>query len=912
MPYTPQTGIIHLKQTYKLYRLDNLTIGKEIDIMLEYFVETVEEEEQQPGQEEKVSLGLPEEIAQRRLEEDGPNTLGTKKPKSAAKIFANQFRDIMVMILLAATVVSVFMGELYDAVTILLIVMLNAALGFIQEYRTEKTLEALEKMTAPTARVYRDGELRTIPAEQLVRGDVIELDCGDRIPADCYIISAQGFMCDESVLTGETHPAAKRERKSESSCSALNLPYIAYMGANVVKGHAICEVAVTGLGTQMGQVSDMLSDIDDEQTPLQKRLGELGKILAIICLAVCVIVFAVGVLHGEAAFSMLMTGITIAIAAIPEGLPATVTIALALAVRRMLKRNAFVHKLHSVETLGCASVICTDKTGTITENKMTVTRICTADSDFTVTGNGNDCDGQILSNGVSQPALHSLRELLVCACVCSSSSITKTVTKRGKAQWQPVGDPTETALLIAAAKGTVTSEQIGAVKLSEVPFESEARKMSVTAKIGSQTYTFIKGAADAVLELCTHTYLDDSAVALDSGMRKMLLHKSDAMAAQALRVIAFAEQTGGQTVFLGFAGMIDPPKKEAKNAVKLCSKAHIKTVMITGDHKLTAIEIAKQSGIFHSGDIALTGDELAAMSDEALDEMIDKVTVFARVSPADKLRIVRAYKTHGQVVAMTGDGVNDAPAIKEADIGVSMGISGTDVTKSAADVILLDDNFATLVGAVEQGRTIYANIRKFVRYLISCNIGEVVTMFFGILMGLPLVLLPTQILLVNLVTDGLPAVALGLEPTEESVMKKRPRKKDESFFSGGLMSRIVFRGLLIGLCTLGCFVMLLRLSGSVDTARTGALLTLVMSQLIHVFECKSEEKSLLSMPLFNNLFMIAAVTLSLIVILAAIYLPVLQPVFSTVVLSPLQLAVALAFSFAPPLLSVISVIASKI
>ncbi len=870
--------------------------------MLEYFVEEIKDEQE-------TSLGLPEEIAQRRLEEDGRNVLGEKKKKSAAGIFINQFRDIMVMILLGATVVSVFMGEFYDAATILLVVLLDAALGFIQEYRTERTLEALEKMTSPTAKVYRDGKLKVLPASELVRGDVVELESGDRVPADCYIISSQSLMCDEAILTGETQACAKRCRSGETTFSALNLPYMAYMGTNVVKGKARCEVAVTGLSTQIGQVSDMLSDIEEEQTPLQKRLGELGKRLAIICLAVCVVVFLAGVIRGEPVFSMLMTGITVAIAAIPEGLPATVTIALALAVRSMLKKNAFVHKLHSVETLGCASVICTDKTGTITENKMTVTRISTADCDFNVTGSGTQCDGQILSDGVADPPVEALRELLICAVVCSDADITRTVTKKGVHEWQTYGDPTETALLIAAAKGSVTADRLGAERLSEVPFESESRKMSVTVKIGGKVITYTKGAADVILDMCGYVQREKETALLDGGAKRALMGRCDGMAAKALRVLAFCEETDGKTVFLGFAGMIDPPKKEAKNAVKLCSKAHIKTVMITGDHALTAVEIAKQAGIFHSGDIALTGAELAAMTDDALAEIIEKVTVFARVSPADKLRIVRAFKAKGHVVAMTGDGVNDAPAVKEADIGVSMGITGTDVTRSAADVVLLDDNFATLVGAVEQGRTIYANIRKFVRYLISCNIGEVVTMLFGILMGLPVVLLPTQILLVNLVTDSLPAVALGLEPTEESVMKKKPRRRDESFFSGGLMSRIIFRGLLIGLSTLACFVTVMRLTGSEQAARTGALVTLVASQLLHVFECKSEEKTLFNVPLFDNIFMLAAVALSLIVILAAVYLPFLQGVFSTVALSPLCMAIAAAYSFAVPLLS--AVVSSK-
>ncbi len=871
--------------------------------MTDFFVKVQDDIVEDSAEEIK---GLPSDIAQRRLEEEGKNVLHSKKKPGAAKIFVNQFRDCLVMILLGATVVSVILGQLYDAATIALIVMLNSALGFIQEYRTEKTLEALEKMTAPTAKVLRDGKPCIIPAEDLVRGDVITLEAGDRVPADCFISSCEGFMCDESVLTGETTPAHKRPRRNEDSCASLNLPFAAYMGATVLKGRAECEVAVTGLGTQMGQVSDMLSDIDEQQTPLQKRLGELGKILAAICGAVCVIVFIAGILHGEPAFSMLMTGITVAIAAIPEGLPATVTIALALAVRRMLKRGALVNKLHSVETLGCASVICTDKTGTITENRMTVTTLVTADGDFSVSGSGTLCDGGISSQEIHKPPLNALRELLICATVCNDARITKTEQRGRPSFWSVSGDPTEYALLIAAAKGGITAEELGAERLSEIPFESETRQMSVTAKIGESTFTFIKGAADAVISQCGYVRLEAGEEKLDASKKKLLLEKSEECAARALRVLAFAQRSGDRTVFLGFAGMTDPPRKEARAAVKLCSKAHIKTVMITGDHKLTAVETARQAGIFHSGDKALTGAELASMSDGALNDVLDKVTVFARVSPADKLRIVRAFKARGEVVAMTGDGVNDAPAVKEADIGVSMGSTGTDVTKSAADVILLDDSFATLTTAVEQGRTIYANIRKFVRYLISCNIGEVITMFVGILAGLPMVLLPTQILLVNLVTDGLPAVALSVEPTEESVMKKRPRKKDESFFSGGLMTRIIFRGILIGFCTLCCFTLLLRFDGNVDAARTGALFSLVASQLFHVFECKSEEKNLFTVNILNNLFMLIAVAASFAVIAAAVYFPPLQTVFQTVALSPLNLLVSLCLALAPSLVSAVA------
>ncbi len=863
--------------------------------MLQYFVKEITEGED-------LELGLPQEEALRRLEDEGANELSKPKKKKPLGIFINQFRDIMVLILLCATVISVLLGELYDSVTILLIVLINSAIGFFQEYKTEKTLEALEQMTAPTCKVYRDGRLITIPARELVRGDVIELESGDRVPADCFVISQERLTCDESILTGEPDGCEKRACENELTTDSLSLPYLVYMGTTVLKGRATCEVAVTGVQTHMGKVSDMLSEIDEGMTPLQKKLSDLGKTLAIICVAVCVIVFVTGILYGQPTMEMLMTGLSIAIAAIPEGLAATVTIALALAVRRMLKQNAFVHKLHSVETLGCASVICTDKTGTLTENKMTVTTICTPDNDFSVSGTSDSIAGQIQSER-EDFCKEDLRRLLICSVICNNASIERDTSAKREAHWRLQGDPTESALLVACARGGITKDELKIKRLSEVPFESESRQMSVTAMLGNEEITCIKGAPDKILSQCDHIALNGVIVGLDTKLRQLMLEKSDLLASRALRVIAFSQKQDGKTIFLGLMGLLDKPKEKARQAVKLCSKAHIRTVMITGDHKLTATEIARQVGIFHSGDIALTGEELAALTDAELYEMLDKVSVFARVSPADKLRIVRAFKSKGHIVAMTGDGVNDAPAVKEADIGVAMGVQGTDVTKNTANVILLDDDFSTLVGAVRQGRTIYSNIRKSVRYLISCNIGEIVTMLFGIILGLPVVLLPLQILFVNLVTDGLPAIALSLEPTEESVMKQKPRKSTDSFFAGGLLSRIIFRGLLIGLCTLGSFVLSLRLSGSLEVARTSALFTLVMSQLIHVFECKSEEKSILTVRHFSNPFMLIAVAFSLICLIGAIYLSPLQTVFSLTALSYKELLVAIFFSLVVPLAS---------
>jgi len=657
----------------------------------------------------------------------------------------------------------------------------------------------------------------------------------------------------------------------------------------------------TGERSQMGRVSTMLDEIKEPETPLQKKLGELGRTLAIICLAVCVVVFIAGVLRGEPVLNMAMTGITIAIAAIPEGLPATVTIALALAVRKMLKRQALVHRLHSVETLGCATVICTDKTGTVTMNKMTVTDIftCTEKSRaYGVTKEGASFDDKVLKAWESP----DLGRILLCGAACNNARLCppEKIKKRDRGGRQSElcaeGDPTETAILIACANSGINVSSLGYRRTDEFPFESETRSMTVIcADEKGVTTAFRKGAFDVIIKECSHVFSDSGElIPFGGAMRKQAFYKCDEYASKGLRVIAFSQQVDGEWAFLGLMAMKDPLRAEAAKAVAECQRAGIKTVMITGDHKLTAQAIAKEAGIMKAGSIALTGDELDRMDDKQLDEVIENCRVFARVTPEHKLRIVKAFKSRGHVCAMTGDGVNDAPAIKEADIGVSMGISGTEVTKQAADVILLDDNFATLVNSVEEGRTIYQNIRKFVRYLISCNIGEVITMLGGILMGLPMVLLPAQILLVNLVTDSLPAIALGLEPAESSVMKKPPRKEDDSFFSGGLMWHIVIRGLLIGICTLASFTVLLTNTHSLGTARTGALITLVLSQLIHVFECKSEDKTLFTVPYLSNPFLLFSVFISAAALFAGIWLPVLQKVFFTAVPSLGEFLVAVA------------------
>lgn len=871
-------------------------------------------------------MGLTEKEASARLKEEGENVLESGRKTNPASIFFRQFKDVMVMILLGATIISVLLGEISDAVTIILIVLLNAILGFIQEYRTEHTLEALKSMTSPTAKCYRDGNLKEIDASKLVVDDIVEIEAGDRIPADCVVLKSFGFFADEAMLTGESEAVAKIAGITNDMDNSLNKDNIVYCGTSATKGVCRAKVIATGKRTQMGRISEMLTDIDKEMTPLQKRLAELGKVVAIICLVVCVAVFLAGVLRGEDVFEMLMTGITIAIAAIPEGLPATVTIALALAVNRMLKQKALVNKLHSVETLGCASVICSDKTGTITENKMTVTELSTADESYYFSGMGYRINGG-LTKGTENLSVNpqnekSLIETLKCGVICSTATIStfKQPKNRnrgnltGKGEWQVTGDPTEIALLIAGAKAGITKESLETSfrKLDEYPFDSETRFMAVHCVTGSEKRIYFKGAEEVILPRCTQ-YMDEKGNinTLTPKIKRKLSEKVIEMSNKALRVLALAycvseslDPQHSNLIFLGLSGMIDPPREEAKVAIRKCANASIKTVMITGDHINTAVAVAKKAGLLKGGK-AMTGADLDRMSDEELDREIHKYTVFARVEPVHKLRIVRSFKRHGEIVTMTGDGVNDAPAIKEADVGVAMGVTGTDVTKQSADVILLDDNLATLVNAVEQGRCVYSNIRKFVRYLLSCNIGEVLTMFLGILMGMPIVLLPVQILLVNLVTDGLPAIALGLEPPEKDIMTKPPRKSTEGFFSNGLMGKIIFRGVFIGLSTLASFAVIMRMGGSLEAGRTASLITLVMSQLIHVFECKSETKSIFKINIFNNVKLILAVLVSTALLVMAVAFPPLQTVFETVTLTSHQLLIALGFSVAIPIVSAI-------
>ncbi|MBS5937390.1 calcium-translocating P-type ATPase, PMCA-type [Clostridium sp.] len=830
-------------------------------------------------QEREISRGLSTKEAEERQKSYGLNEISHKKKSSPIVIFLSQFNDFIVWVLIAATIISGLMGDLADAVTILIIVVVNAIMGFVQEYRTEKSLEALKELAAPSCKVLRDGALKVINSIYVTIGDMIILEAGDRIPADGTFIEASSLMVDESLLTGESVGVSKDYRKGKNQ---------GFMGTTILKGRGILFVDSIGMQTEMGKIANLLDNIEEEKSPLRERLDSLGKILVILCLGICAVVTILGILRGNEVSEMFLLGVSLAVAAIPEGLAAIVTVALALGVSRMLKKNALVRKLPAVETLGCTSVICSDKTGTLTQNKMTVKEIY-------INGRIYDLDKENVDSSTS------LAKALVYCNDCNYDFKIKNIDKALH------GDPTETALVKAffkdvnLLKGYVSRVQ----RVFDIPFDSNRKMMSVIVRDGSKEVCYMKGAPERVIDKCSYILENGSIKPLTSQKRRQVASYIEVMSNRALRCIAAAYKEEGlvrndslekDLIFLGVAGSIDPPRVEVRDAVLKCKLAGIKPVMITGDHKNTALAIAKSINICNTDDQGITGEEIERLSDAELEKKVMNVRVFARVSPHHKLRIVKAFKKQNNIVAMTGDGVNDAPAIKEADIGVAMGISGTDVTKEAASMVLMDDNFKTIVSAVEEGRIIYDNIRKFIRYLLSCNLGEVLTMFLASIFYLPNPLTPIQILFVNLATDGLPAIALGVDPADKDIMMQQPREKGESIFARGLWSKILVRGCLIGICTLMAF-MTGRLYGmDLATCRTLALTTLVMSQLLHVFECRSERHSIFEIKLFTNPYLVGAVLVSITMVCGILYIPFLADVFNTVALGIGQWGIVLFYS----------------
>lgn len=847
-----------------------------------------------------VNQGLTASDVEKKRKQFGWNELQEGEKQSALMLFISQFKDFMVLVLLAATLISGLLGEYIDAIAIIAIVLINGFLGFFQERKAEKSLNALKELSAPQVFVLRDGEWQKLLSREVVVGDIIKFTSGDRIGADVRLVQAVNLEIEESALTGESVPAVKSTNPVvDKNASLGDLENMAFMGTMVTRGNGVGIVTGIGMNTAMGKIADMIQNAETMMTPLQRRLEQLGKILITVALLLTLLVVIAGVVHGHDIYTMFLAGVSLAVAAIPEGLPAIVTVALSLGVQRMIKKNAIVRKLPAVETLGCASVICSDKTGTMTQNKMTVTHLWSGGKTWTVTGTGFHPEGKfyLKDHEVLPQQEKSLYQLLTFGLLCNHAEL-----KMKEEELIIDGDPTEGALLVSALKAGLSRDTLLSQFTieKEFPFDSTRKMMSMIVKDkNGRKFVITKGAPDVLIGLSEYVLWDGKQQYLHGEYRQEIEKAIENLASMALRTIAIAfKPIQDQTVilneseaekgltFIGVQGMIDPPRPEVKQAIKECREAGIKTVMITGDHVITAKAIAQQLGIIRGNALVIEGVALNDMSIDDLENVVEDVSVFARVSPEHKLKIVKALQNRGHIVAMTGDGVNDAPAIKSADIGIAMGITGTDVAKEASSLILLDDNFATIKSAINEGRNIYENIRKFVRYLLASNVGEILVMLFAMLLSLPLPLVPIQILWVNLVTDGLPAMALGLDRPEDDVMKRKPRHPKEGMFARGLGWKVISRGFLIGFVTLLAFLTIYRkYPDQLAYAQTVAFATLVLTQLIHVFDCRSE-KSIFSRNPFGNMYLVGAVISSIILMLVVIYVPALQQVFHT---EPIQL-----------------------
>ncbi|MEA4884435.1 MAG: cation-translocating P-type ATPase [Clostridia bacterium] len=825
------------------------------------------------------TMGLSDEEARSRLSRYGRNALAEVKRRGLLQELAAQFKEFLVILLLISAGISAAVGEGEDALIIAGIVILNAVLGVIQERRAENALDALKKMASPKARVIRSGQPRVVDASQLAPGDIILIEVGDSIPADARLIESGMLRVDASALTGESVPAEQSASAILPSDASLgDRVNMVYAGCSVVYGRGMGIVTETGMSTEMGKIASLLQEADEELTPLQRRLEALGRKLGVGAVALCAGVFVVGVLRHERPFDMFLTAVSLAVAAIPEGLPAIVTIVLALGVQRMASRNAIIRRLPAVETLGSASVICSDKTGTLTTNQMTVRRLYVPGRLLEVTGEGYSSEGRLTEAGrdVDCPSDPAISRLLSCAALCNDARL-----RNGDGgRIEMLGDPTEGSIIVAAMKAGIDKARLveWAPRIEELPFESDRKRMTTVHRLPEAYLCCTKGAPDELIRVCAKWFDGTETRPLDDQLRGEIRAANVEMAEGALRVLGVAqrevsdlppeisvESVESDMVFLGLVGMQDPARPEAAIAVKECLSAGITPVMITGDHKATAVAIARDLGIMTPGSVAITGAELGAMSDAELDEAVEHVSVYARVAPEHKVRIVDAWRRRGQVVAMTGDGVNDAPALKRADIGAAMGITGTDVAKGAADMILTDDNFATIVAAVREGRVVFENIKKSVQYLVSCNIGEILVVFAAIILGLPRPLLPIHILWLNLITDGLPALALGVDPPEAGIMSRRPRARQDDVLSGGAAVRLLVYGLSIAALGLLSFAVGLGWPGELDLsaerlleAQTMCLLTMSFSQLFHAFNFRSETGSLFRVGPFANSKLVGA------------------------------------------------------
>jgi len=863
--------------------------------------------------------GLSEEEAERRLREYGPNELREEKRVTPLQIFLEQFKSILVIILIVSALVSAYIsmkkGEPYtDTYVIMAIVILNAILGFYQEYRAEKAVEALKRMVTPKAAVLRGGVERLIDSRWIVPGDIILLEAGNRVPADARLLEVHSLEVDEAPLTGESTPVRKIVEPLPEETPIQDRKNMVYMGTLITGGRGVAVVTSTGMQTEFGRIAEMVQRIEVGEPPLKRKMEQMGRQLAIISILLCILVFLIGLLIHYLDFETLfMTSVSLAVSAIPEGLPAVLTITLALGVSRMARERAIVRRLASVETLGSVTVICSDKTGTLTKNEMTVRRIALLGRIIEVTGAGYTPDGSFLEDGeqIDPKEDRDLELLLRIGVLCSDAHLHK-----GEEGWSIFGDPTEGALVVAAAKAGLWREELeeGYPRVGEIPFDSKRKRMTtIHLTPEGVRVAYMKGAPEVVLERCTHILERGVRRRITPRDRERILSTTREMASEALRVLAMAyrelplegeletEEVEGELTLVGLQGMIDPPRDEVSEAIKLCRMAGIKPIMVTGDHKLTAIAVARQIGLL-SGDEeggVLTGVELDEMSDEELEEAVEGISVFARVSPEHKVRITQALKRRGHIVAMTGDGVNDAPALKAADIGIAMGIKGTDVTKEAADMILEDDNFATIVKAVESGRHIYDNITKYIRLMLTANFDEIIEITVCSLLGLPLPLLPIHILWVNLVTDGLPAVALSVDPKDPELMRYPPRDPEE-----GVLSRfwrfILFAAVLDFLSDFAPFLYVYLTTGDAALSRTAAFTSIVFFEFLLAYQCRSEKHHILALGwkgLTENRMLFLSVLVSIAIQILIIYWPPLQALFHLKPLSPLQLSICILGAF---------------
>ena len=855
---------------------------------------------------ETTLTGLRGDDATRRLAVHGPNELQALTRESVWRTLFAQFQNALIVILLSATVISGFLGHTLEAIVITVIVLFAVLLGFIQEYRAGRALEALRRMAAPSAHALRDGEETVVPARDLVPGDVVLLRAGDRVPADARVTQAVNLSIDESALTGESTAVEKTSVNLDDASLPLgDRRNMAYAGTLVAYGRGHAVIVATGMTTEFGRIAQMVETVDAGRTPLQENLDRLGTTLAKAALVVVVLVVAIGLFRGLPALQMFMFGIALAVAVVPEALPAVVTISLAIGVRRMVKRNALVRRLPIVETLGSTSVICSDKTGTLTKNEMTVRQVFADDRVVEVSGSGYDPTGAMMEAGQQIEAPPGIRAMLSAATLASDARL---VLHEGRHQVE--GDPTEGALVVAATKIGLIAADLNASepRVSEIPFTSERRRMTTLHSTTSGSVAYSKGATDDVLASCTRLFKVDRDIPLTDDCRARILAVERRMASEGLRVLAVArkpstsiEDAEQEMTLLGLIGMMDPPRAEAKAAVAVCSNAGIRAVMITGDHPLTAGAVAKEIGVL-DGQRVVSGRDLDAMSDAELQRSVSDIAVYARVSPADKLRVVDAWQKRGEVVAMTGDGINDAPALKKADVGIAMGISGTDVSKEAAGMTLLDDNFATIVAAVEEGRIVFGNIKKYLTYLLSCNVGEIVLLAGGVIAGLPLPLTAVQILYVNLATDGLPALALAVDPPENDLMQRRPRDSRVGIFPRPLVVMLLAGGLWSAIVNATLFTWLWRAGRPLTEVMAMTFVSLVLIQFFNAYNCRSDRHSVFRQP-FANRWLNLAILWEMLLLLVIMYVPFFQRAFGTFAFAPSDwvLTAALAFSIVPVL-----------